>query len=250
MLCVRKRLKSRPQEGKEVLVLHEFHIGSNYLDIEFDEFFPLSSVDPETEALCPWYPNRDCRDNGPEAEKYMANEGITVIVSTATYPKMAMESGHNYLQYLTHFTTFDTLDCGVAPVVFNISRGYFGFKLDERLKVLRTGKTISILALTNELLGLNYKEAFLELNASYDRGIDVDTLEAKYMAEDASSKKFLVSNFINYKMNDSRPVLEQYNELLGILGRFTQHMMNMDESIQVSCIIDKPPSSWKDFNTP
>ncbi|GJX54803.1 zinc finger, CCHC-type containing protein [Tanacetum coccineum] len=56
--------------------------------------------------------------------------------------------------------------------------------------------------------------------------------EAKYMAEDASSKKFLVSNFTNYKMTDSRPVLEQYNELLGILERFTQHKMNMDESIQ------------------
>nr|GEV17572.1 zinc finger, CCHC-type [Tanacetum cinerariifolium] len=56
-----------------------------------------------------------------------------------------------------------------------------------------------------------------------------DTLEAKYMAEDASSKKFLVSIFTNYKMTDSRPVLKQYNELL---GRFTQHKMNMDESIQ------------------
>nr|GFA85513.1 hypothetical protein [Tanacetum cinerariifolium] len=55
-----------------------------------------------------------------------------------------------------------------------------------------------------------------------------DTLEAKYMAEDASSKKFLVSNFTNYKMTDSRPILKQYNELLGILGRFTQHKMNMN----------------------
>nr|GEZ29931.1 zinc finger, CCHC-type [Tanacetum cinerariifolium] len=48
-------------------------------------------------------------------------------------------------------------------------------------------------------------------------------------------------------MTDSRPVMEQYNELLGIPGRFTQHKMNMDEAIQVSCIIDKLPSSWKDF---
>ncbi|GJX04759.1 zinc finger, CCHC-type containing protein [Tanacetum coccineum] len=71
--------------------------------------------------------------------------------------------------------------------------------------------------------------------------------KAKYMAEDASSKKFLVSNFTNYKMTDLRPGLEQYNELLGILGRFTQHNMNMDESIKVSCIIDKLPPSWKDF---
>nr|GEX39494.1 zinc finger, CCHC-type [Tanacetum cinerariifolium] len=50
-------------------------------------------------------------------------------------------------------------------------------------------------------------------------------------ADDASSKKFLVSNFTNYKMTDSRPVLEQYNELLGILERFTQHKINMDEAV-------------------
>ncbi|GKE99655.1 hypothetical protein Tco_0023006 [Tanacetum coccineum] len=74
-----------------------------------------------------------------------------------------------------------------------------------------------------------------------------DSLEAKYMVGDASSKKFLVSNFTNYKMTYSRPVLEQYNELLGILGIFTQHKMNMDEAFQVSCIIDKLPPSWKDF---
>ncbi|GJR66186.1 zinc finger, CCHC-type containing protein [Tanacetum coccineum] len=69
-----------------------------------------------------------------------------------------------------------------------------------------------------------------------------DSLEAKYMAEDASSKKFLVSNFTNYKMTYSRPVLEQYNELLGILGGFTQHKMNMDEAIQVQDS-DKPKSN-------
>ncbi|GJZ43721.1 zinc finger, CCHC-type containing protein [Tanacetum coccineum] len=74
-----------------------------------------------------------------------------------------------------------------------------------------------------------------------------DSLKAKYMAEYASSKKFLVSNFINYKMTYSRPVMEQYNELIGILRRFTQHKMNMDEAIQVSCIIDKLPPSWKYF---
>ncbi|GJY86072.1 hypothetical protein Tco_0500098 [Tanacetum coccineum] len=41
--------------------------------------------------------------------------------------------------------------------------------------------------------------------------------------EDASSKKFLVSNFNNYKMVDSRPVMEQFNELFIILGQYTQH---------------------------
>ena len=74
-----------------------------------------------------------------------------------------------------------------------------------------------------------------------------DTLELKYITEDASSKKFLVSDFNNYKMEDSRSVTEQYNELLGIYGQFKLHKMNMDESIVVSTIIDKLPPSWKDF---
>nr|GEW43353.1 zinc finger, CCHC-type [Tanacetum cinerariifolium] len=74
-----------------------------------------------------------------------------------------------------------------------------------------------------------------------------DSLESKYIAEDSSRKKFLVSNFNNYKMVDSRPVMEQYNEFLRILGQYTQHGLKMDESIYVSSIIDKLPPSKKDF---
>ncbi|GJT44739.1 eukaryotic translation initiation factor 3 subunit H, partial [Tanacetum coccineum] len=35
-----------------------------------------------------------------------------------------------------------------------------------------------------------------------------ESLESKYMAEDASATKFLVSSFMNYKMVDTRPVME------------------------------------------
>ncbi|GJR69676.1 zinc finger, CCHC-type containing protein [Tanacetum coccineum] len=50
--------------------------------------------------------------------------------------------------------------------------------------------------------------------------------------EDTSSKKFLVSNFNNYRMVDSRSVMEQYHELLRILGQYTQHeeTLRMEES--------------------
>ncbi|GJX48368.1 zinc finger, CCHC-type containing protein, partial [Tanacetum coccineum] len=74
-----------------------------------------------------------------------------------------------------------------------------------------------------------------------------DSLESKYMAEDASSKKFLVSNFNNYNMVNSRPVMKQFNELLRILGQYTQHGLKIDESISVSNVIDKLPPFWKDF---
>ncbi|XP_071726859.1 uncharacterized protein [Rutidosis leptorrhynchoides] len=74
-----------------------------------------------------------------------------------------------------------------------------------------------------------------------------DSLESKYMAEDSSSKKFLVSNFNYYKMVDLRHVMEQFHDILRILGQFTQHNLKMDESISVSSIIDKLPPSWQTF---
>nr|GEW14590.1 zinc finger, CCHC-type [Tanacetum cinerariifolium] len=74
-----------------------------------------------------------------------------------------------------------------------------------------------------------------------------DYLESNYMAEDASSKKFLVSHFNNYKMVDSRPVMEQFYELFRILGQYTQHGLKMDESIFVLSVIDKLPPFWNDF---
>nr|GEZ89354.1 zinc finger, CCHC-type [Tanacetum cinerariifolium] len=65
--------------------------------------------------------------------------------------------------------------------------------------------------------------------------------------KDASAMKFLVSSFMNYKMVDTRPVMEQYHEMLRILGQYTQHNLMMDEAISVAVIIDKLPFSWKEF---
>nr|GLL24897.1 uncharacterized protein LOC109188561 [Ipomoea trifida] len=74
-----------------------------------------------------------------------------------------------------------------------------------------------------------------------------DTLEAKYIYEDASSKKFLVSEFNEYKMVDNHSIMEQFNEIVIILGQIRQHDMNMDDSIAIASIIDKLPPSWKKF---
>ncbi|XP_010546470.1 PREDICTED: uncharacterized protein LOC104818550 [Tarenaya hassleriana] len=73
-----------------------------------------------------------------------------------------------------------------------------------------------------------------------------ESLEAKYVSDDASSKRFLVSSFNSYKMVDSRSVMEQFHELQRILSQFTQHKLKMDEAIKVSSIVDKLPPNWKD----
>nr|GFB01638.1 zinc finger, CCHC-type [Tanacetum cinerariifolium] len=74
-----------------------------------------------------------------------------------------------------------------------------------------------------------------------------ESLESKYMAEDASATKFFMSNLMNYKMVDTRPVMEQYHEMVRILRQYTQHNLMMDEAISVAVIVDKLPASWKEF---
>nr|GMC80154.1 uncharacterized protein LOC109168281 [Ipomoea batatas]GMC89618.1 uncharacterized protein LOC109168281 [Ipomoea batatas] len=72
-----------------------------------------------------------------------------------------------------------------------------------------------------------------------------EKLEAKYISEDASSKKFQVSEFNEFQMVDSRPIMEQFHEIIRLLGLIRKHGMNMDDSISIAGIIDKLPPSWK-----
>ncbi|KAK9085933.1 hypothetical protein Sjap_026344 [Stephania japonica] len=74
-----------------------------------------------------------------------------------------------------------------------------------------------------------------------------EKLEARYHKEDATSKKFLISKFINFKMVDERFVMEQFREIERIRNNFSQHNLVMDETIVVFSIIDKLPPSWKEF---
>ncbi|GAV76587.1 UBN2_2 domain-containing protein [Cephalotus follicularis] len=70
-------------------------------------------------------------------------------------------------------------------------------------------------------------------------------LEARYMKEDAASKKFLITKFNSYKMMDTRSVMEQFHEIKNMLDHFSQYKLNMDEPIIVTTIIDKFPPTWK-----
>lgn len=71
--------------------------------------------------------------------------------------------------------------------------------------------------------------------------------DAKYMFEDATNKKFLVSKFHQYCMVDNRKVIEQFHEIIHIYNQSQQHDMKIDESFVVSFIVDKLLPSWKDY---
>ncbi|CAO2814406.1 unnamed protein product [Amaranthus hypochondriacus] len=73
-----------------------------------------------------------------------------------------------------------------------------------------------------------------------------DALENKYMVKDASSKKFLVSNFNSYKMVENRLVIDQFHELQRMHANLKLHKIEMVEVFIISSIIDKLSPSWRD----
>nr|GEW19814.1 protein kinase-like domain-containing protein [Tanacetum cinerariifolium] len=132
---------------------------------------------------------------------------------------------------------------------FSVIDGHLGYAVMysqyQRLAGLRRNRWFMCLTTPmSELMKDDTVEAIKNVKSAKELW---DSLESKYMADDASSKKFLVSNFNNHNMVDSRPVMEQFNELLRILGQYTQRGLKMDESISISSVIDKLPHSWKDF---
>ncbi|XXG40597.1 hypothetical protein AAC387_Pa01g1276 [Persea americana] len=74
-----------------------------------------------------------------------------------------------------------------------------------------------------------------------------DSLNKKYKTEDAGMKKFIVGRFLDYKMIDSKAVINQVQELQVILHEIHVEGMSLSESFQVTAIIEKLPPLWKDF---
>ena len=64
------------------------------------------------------------------------------------------------------------------------------------------------------------------------------------MAKDASSKKFLVSNFNSYKMVENRPIIDQFLELQRMYANMLNHEFKMDKLFIVSSIIEKFPATF------
>ena len=74
-----------------------------------------------------------------------------------------------------------------------------------------------------------------------------ESLDKKYKTEDARLKKFIVGKFLNYKMLDSKTVINQVQDLQVILHDIHEEGMSLSESFQVATIIEKFPTLWKEF---
>ena len=96
------------------------------------------------------------------------------------------------------------------------------------------------------------------LNALSDRLYDLYTneksaltiwnaLDFKYKAEEAGTKKFLISKYFEYKFNGDMPILSQVHELQVLVNQLKAADVILSKLFQVGAIISKLPSSWKSY---
>ncbi|GFZ14445.1 RING/U-box superfamily protein [Actinidia rufa] len=71
-----------------------------------------------------------------------------------------------------------------------------------------------------------------------------ESLDKKYKTEDARMKKFIVGEFLDYKMLDSHTVISQVQELQVVIHA---EGMSLSKSFQVAAIIKKLPPNWRKF---
>ncbi|KAL0289051.1 UNVERIFIED_CONTAM: hypothetical protein Sangu_2631500 [Sesamum angustifolium] len=74
-----------------------------------------------------------------------------------------------------------------------------------------------------------------------------ESLKKKYKIEDVGLKKFIVETFLEFKMVDSKTVMNQVQEFQMILHDLHAEGMKLNESFQVAAMIEKLPPLWKDF---
>ncbi|XP_016450546.1 uncharacterized protein LOC107775332 [Nicotiana tabacum] len=72
-------------------------------------------------------------------------------------------------------------------------------------------------------------------------------ISRRYVTEDAGNRSFLINKYIDFKMDDSKPFIDQVNELNKIASQCADVGESITEIFQVSTIIGKLPPSWKDY---
>ena len=74
-----------------------------------------------------------------------------------------------------------------------------------------------------------------------------NALDFKYKAEEAGTKKFLISKYFEYKFNGDMPILSQVHELQVLVNQLKVADVILPKLFQVGAIISKVPSSWKSY---
>ncbi|XP_042035004.1 putative receptor-like protein kinase At3g47110 [Salvia splendens] len=76
-----------------------------------------------------------------------------------------------------------------------------------------------------------------------------ENLERKYRSDNAGNKKFVIAKFLDYKMVDTRPVIEQVQVFQMIIHELVAEGMALPDNFTTGTTIEKLPPSWRDFKS-
>ncbi|XP_021764848.1 uncharacterized protein LOC110729418 [Chenopodium quinoa] len=74
-----------------------------------------------------------------------------------------------------------------------------------------------------------------------------DSLEKKYGADDAGKKKYVVGKWINFKVDDEKPIMTQVHDYENMVTEILGEGMKMCETLQANVLLEKFPPSWNDY---
>ncbi|XP_010445883.1 PREDICTED: uncharacterized protein LOC104728619 [Camelina sativa] len=72
-------------------------------------------------------------------------------------------------------------------------------------------------------------------------------LENKYKTDESGMQKFSNTKFLNFKMVDPKPIMEQVEALQRIFLEIELEEMSICNVFKMNCLIEKLPPGWSDF---
>ncbi|XP_056692068.1 uncharacterized protein [Spinacia oleracea] len=74
-----------------------------------------------------------------------------------------------------------------------------------------------------------------------------DALKTKYGTDDFGTKKYACSRWLNFRMTDDKPVLDQVHEYEHLCADIVAEGMKICELFQANCLLEKLTPSWQTY---
>ncbi|XP_031095199.1 uncharacterized protein LOC115999491 [Ipomoea triloba] len=74
-----------------------------------------------------------------------------------------------------------------------------------------------------------------------------DLLRQKYGTDDAGRRKYAVGHWMNFRMNDSKSIVEQVHEFENLVADMTAERAKVNDVFLSGALIEELPDSWLDF---
>ncbi|KAK8635369.1 hypothetical protein V6N13_004108 [Hibiscus sabdariffa] len=110
---------------------------------------------------------------------------------------------------------------------------------EKYAKVNKTVRGHLLSHMSNKLFDMFHKERSAK--------VIWDTLEKKYGADDADIKKYVVGEWLRFKMTDEKPIMYQVHDYEKLVSDILAEGMKMCEVLQANVLVEKLPKSWSDY---